>query len=290
MIYGIAGLGIAYLLFILLPSVFLPQYAELDSYNVDLYPTIARVIHDNRQAIMWLGLYLGFLLYEITQKNWHGVRLILLTGIGTGILWPLFQRFFWYFVPEMIFPTLSFNWWRVWESAAGGAIGLVYGIAFIMQNKPRKINKVETDPDTNVVKNLHQTERFEHLIAYITIWSGIMLGVTNGLKGMDTIYGFTEVNWHFILLPVILLGIIGLILLFRYHPNLKKSSYPFGEVPYFSTILIAAYLIHRLSIFFSTGPLTNPVEILFVFYYLVLTVMDLTLIIVRLWFLHILKQ
>jgi hypothetical protein len=131
---GIGAALLARFLFDHLPEVFLPLYKTMKSQYHDFgaNPNLRRLINDSRSAIIHLGLYLGFLLYEVVRRDWKNVKLILTVGLVSGMGWSLCQNWQW---ASRLWPTASFNWWRCWESSGGISIGIAYGLAYYLVNR-----------------------------------------------------------------------------------------------------------------------------------------------------------
>ena len=141
------GCGMAYLLVFLFhqfPQYFLPLYREIEDKYRDLpnNNNLRRLINDNRAALMHLGFYLGFLLFEILRRDGKNVLLILTVGVLNGLGWSLLQNWTW---AESLFP-FPFNWWRCWESSGGISIGIAYGVAYYLVNRPRTNAEVAEVP------------------------------------------------------------------------------------------------------------------------------------------------
>ena len=132
------GIGMAYILSVVLynryPGVFLPLYDTLeDKYqNADAYRNVWKLIRDNREAMIQMGLYLGFLLFEVARRDWKNVALILTVGLVNGVGWALLQNWMW---AARLWPGAQFNFWRCWESSAGISIGIAYGVAYYLVNR-----------------------------------------------------------------------------------------------------------------------------------------------------------
>jgi hypothetical protein len=271
---GAIGISLVYFFFTFIPTLFLPFYNSLNGYDITLYPQLVRVINDNKQAILWFGAWLGFLVYEIVRKDWNNVGLILIVSIVTGILWMVCQFIFWVWLPNRVFPEVFFNWWRVWESAAGGAIGIAYGLGFILFNKPKKINKENQNPTRTQIK-------IEYLIGgYLTIWIGILWGMKNGFDGLNVIYDFlgNQVDWTYVFIPVIVIGGVLFSYFYLKRARIYTSDLSTPFLPKFDILLVVSYILHRLSMVFSDGPLTNSIERAFFYYYAVLALMDFIMI------------
>jgi hypothetical protein len=115
------GLGAAFFarfLFQRFPEVFLPLYSNMKGQYAEALsnPNLGRLINDCRAAIMHLGLYLGFLGYELGRSDGKNVVLILAVGLVNGLGWALFQNWKW---AAAMWPNVNFNWWRCWESCGG---------------------------------------------------------------------------------------------------------------------------------------------------------------------------
>jgi hypothetical protein len=117
------------------PDVFLPLHSALTDRYSDLSanPNLRRLIGDNHLAMRHLGFYLGFLFFEAARRDWKNVTLILTVGLLNGLGWALCQN--WKWAPSL-WPNANVNFWRCWESSGGISIGLAYGIAFYLVNRP----------------------------------------------------------------------------------------------------------------------------------------------------------
>jgi len=134
-----SGFGMAYFMSVFLfntyPEIFLPLYGSIKDRYLDLQanPNLRRLINDNTSAIRHLGFYLGFLLFEVVRRDWKNVKLILTVGVLNGAGWALLQNWSW---ARNVWPNSDFNFWRCWESSGGISIGLAFGIAYYLVNRP----------------------------------------------------------------------------------------------------------------------------------------------------------
>jgi len=132
------GIGMAYVLSVLLynrfPGVFLPLYDSLkDKYqDLEANRSLWKLVRDNREAMIQMGLYLGFLLFEVARRDWKNVTLILTVGLVNGAGWSLLQNWTW---AEGLWPGAQFNFWRSWETSGGISIGIAYGVAYYLVNR-----------------------------------------------------------------------------------------------------------------------------------------------------------
>jgi MFS family permease len=116
------------------PGTFLPLYKSIKAQYLDFVsnPNLRRLTNDNREAIRHLGLYLGFVLFEIGRKDWKNVKLILTVGLVNGLGWSLLQNWQW---AAPAWPDAHFNFWRCWESSGGISMGIAYGLAYYLVNR-----------------------------------------------------------------------------------------------------------------------------------------------------------
>jgi len=145
---GVGGGYLATVLFLRFPEVFLPLYKSMHAqYDVFLdflragksmpksglpNPNLARLIGDCRSAIMHLGVFMGFLLFELGRRDWKNVTLISTVGLLNGLGWSLCQNWQW---ASRVWPGANFNFWRCWESSGGISIGIAYGLAYYLVNR-----------------------------------------------------------------------------------------------------------------------------------------------------------
>ena len=131
------GIGMAYLLSVFLynrfPQVFLPLYDSLkDKYqDLETNPSLWKLVRDNREAMIQMGLYLGFLMFEVARRDWKNVKLITTVGLLNGVGWALLQNWAW---AATLWPGAQFNFWRCWETSGGISIGIAYGVAYYLVN------------------------------------------------------------------------------------------------------------------------------------------------------------
>jgi len=132
---GFGGAFLARFLFDNFPQLFLPLYESIESQYRDLdhNPSLRRLINDSGAAIVHLGIYLGLLAFEVARREWKNVTLILTVGLVNGTGWALLQN--WKWAPG-VWPGANFNWWRCWESSGGISIGIAYGVAYFLANRP----------------------------------------------------------------------------------------------------------------------------------------------------------
>ncbi|MBX7168729.1 MAG: hypothetical protein K1X74_20500 [Pirellulales bacterium] len=132
---GIGGALVAWGLYVALPQLFLPMYDTLAERYQDLEhnPNLRRLINDSWQAIVHLGVYLGLLGYEAARREGKNVLLIATVGLVNGAGWALLQNWKW---ATEYWEGANFNFWRCWESSGGISIGIGYGVAYFLANRP----------------------------------------------------------------------------------------------------------------------------------------------------------
>jgi hypothetical protein len=132
---GFGGSYLALYLFNHFPEVFLPLYKSMKAQYLDAAanPNLQRLTSDNRAALRHMGVYAGFLLFEAGRRDWKNVWLILAVGIVNGAGWAACQNWQW---AARIWPEGHFNFWRCWESSGGVSMGIAYGWAYFLVNRP----------------------------------------------------------------------------------------------------------------------------------------------------------
>lgn len=269
---GVAGFYIARYLFRELPQVFLPLYSAFEAKYQDLEnnPNLRRVMNDNRAAISHLGVYLGFLSFELGRRDWRNAILILTVGIINGIGWACFQAF-WQHADE-IWPAAHFNWWRCWESSGGISIGIAYGVAFYLVNRPRTEEewRAETGGVLNPAPNL---ERFA---VYLGLVWGLGNSIRYGLKGWANIYIGNEEYWADLLWKIfgpsmlVLMVALGIWIL----RNKLPRGYTGNVFPHAYKLLWVTFIIQNILAQLVTGPHTGWPEVAFCIYYIFLLILS----------------
>jgi hypothetical protein len=232
------------------------QYADLAAN-----PNLKRLIGDNRLAVMHLGLYLGFLLAEIVRRDWKNVTLITVVGSINGVGWALLQNWTW---AKALWPGVGFNWWRCWESSGGISIGIAFGVAYYLVNRP--------DTDETGAAYRIPSPSLQRFGAYFGLLLGLGLSVKNGLKGWANIYIGNEEYWSrllsMIIFPPVLLGllVLGIRLVVRPLPRNTDDD----PIPEAAWLVWAVLIVQNILAQLVTGPHSNWSENAFCIYYLVL--------------------
>jgi len=258
------------------PTVFLPLYETMKSQYADLETNLnlRRLIGDNRAAISHLGLYLGFLAFEIARRDWKNVQLILTVGLLNGLGWSVCQNWTW---APRLWPGTNFNWWRCWESSAGISIGVAYGITYYLVNRR---SSAEGDPRHETQWAYHRPN-LERLGVYLGLLFGLGLSVKNGLKGWANIYWGNEQHWDLVLWritgPLMLVGLVAMGAWIGLRPiprcfqgDVFPHAYRLAWI-----VLITQNLIAQL----VTGPPTVWNEMVFSTFYLLLFLLSAVILI-----------
>lgn len=135
-LFGGVGALIAFLLWLGLPGLFLPNYSTGLYDNLDTCYGCYEAVGDTRGAIVFFGSFLGFLLFEIIQKDWMNVKLILIVSLISAGTWVFFQAI-----------NVQSLGWRYFEGFAGLGFGLAYGIGYFVSNRPNKFERKADDND-----------------------------------------------------------------------------------------------------------------------------------------------
>jgi hypothetical protein len=231
---------------------------------------------DNRAALMHLGLYLGFLAFEIGRRDWRNATLITTVGLVNGAGWALFQNWSW---AHHVWPNFSFNWWRCWESSGGISIGLAYGLAYFLANRRPAPPQAAANSPALFTPN----PNCERLGAYIGLVVGLGLSIKNGLKGWANIYIGNERHWNNVLWaligPLMLLALIALPVWIFWRRPLPapaaaapaaagaSESDPF---PHAYGLIWLVLLVQNVIAQLITGPHSSWDETVFSFYYILL--------------------
>lgn len=264
---GIGAAWLAVFLFNQFPEIFLPLYKTLRVQYLDAithpettaFPNLRRLHGDNRLAMMHLGGYLGFLAYEAVRKDWKNVTLISTVGVVNGLGWALLQNWQW---AHNWWPKVTFNFWRCWESSGGISIGLAYGIAYYLVNRP-------DGKESSALRLANASPDRERFALYLGLLLGLGFSVKNGLKGWANIYVGNEEYWSQVLSlligPLVLAGCLALLLQYSRQPlqrPLKHDLFPRAYGLVWLVLLIQNVLAQLV-----TGPLTDSNERAFSLYY-----------------------
>ncbi|HEV8071274.1 MAG TPA: hypothetical protein VGP76_26405 [Planctomycetaceae bacterium] len=181
---GLIGASVARFLIMHYPQHFVPLYDSIQSQYEDLKdnPNLGRMMNDCTECVHHLGLCLGFLTFEVFRRDWKNVVLILTVGIVNGAGWALCQNWSW---ANHIWKDASFNFWRCWESSGGLSMGLAFGLAYFLVNRPMSdVERAKVASRRSIAG-----PNFEWLLIFL------------GLTWLLSIIFRLEVNWRLPLTP-----------------------------------------------------------------------------------------
>jgi hypothetical protein len=226
---------------------------------------LRRLVNDSGYAITHLGFYLGCVVYEIARRDRRNITLILTVGLLNGVGWALLQNWSW---AKRLWPDANFNFWRCWESSGGISIGIAYGVAYFLVNRP--LPERERAANAAWLGNAHPNlERFG---AYLGLLLGLGLSIKNGLKGWANIYLGNENYWNGVLWkiigPLLILGFMVLVWRIRTRPLPRGDE---SDVfPHAGWLMVTVLIIQNTLAQLVTGPWTAWNEVIFSLYYLIL--------------------
>ncbi|MBI1177656.1 hypothetical protein GC207_09480 [bacterium] len=269
--FAFGGALIARFCIVHFPQFFLPLYSSHAAQYADLHanPNLRRLINDCTAAITHFGFYLGCLGFEAIRRDRKNVVLITTVGLLNGIGWAALQNWSW---AKRFWPDAHFNFWRCWESSGGITIGIAYGVAFYLVNRPAG-GVEESNPVPHPGNERPNLERFA---VYFGLLFGLGLSVKSGLKGWANIYLGNEDYWNGVLWnvigPLLLLGTIVLLVRIRQQPLPKNYQ---GDIfPNAYRLLWLVLITQNILAQLVTGPLKEWNEVAFNLYYLLLFIIS----------------
>ena len=215
---GIAGAIAAYWIAFSFPQWFLPFYNE-GIYQIDANKTCIRAAGSLLNISPHLGLFLGFLAFEIARRDWRAAGVMLVMALGFAI--PFSLGGYWHTLNDL---PLQLSWWKNWEMTIGLGGGLAFGIAFYLFNRPQLLAPRPVTP----------TERIAGALIPITLaLAEIILGAYEGFTRLH------KLPWPELpdLSPIIVLAGIGLVAL----TSIARTRQPNGNAtqPVANPILFA---------------------------------------------------
>ncbi|HUW59955.1 MAG TPA: hypothetical protein VMZ06_03030 [Candidatus Bathyarchaeia archaeon] len=130
---GIAGAVAAGVIVRVFPQWFLPFYNE-GIYQLPENATCIRAAGSIRNIAPHVGLFLGFLAFEIGRRDWRAVGIMLVMALGFAI--PFSVGGYWHTMNDS---ALQISWWKNWEMSIGLGGGLAFGLAFYLFNRPEDV-------------------------------------------------------------------------------------------------------------------------------------------------------
>ena len=279
---GLLGTFVFWGALAVIPQFLLPGYTAYENYDFVTYPGLEDLYSELRDCMIFSGFVAGSLLYEIRQKDWMNVKMILIPSIITGLSWMALITIFELWVPELAQARgISFNWWRTWESTGGGALGFGFSIAFIVCNK-----KLPKDHSEQREQRYSKNPNGEKLIGvYLALAIGLAYSTIQAIKGWLHIYApnnpeFDEVLAGFAIPVLIIFFFPWFALVLRTAQDPLKPMDGRDVTPHFTYVYFLSYILMReLGMQVTWAPEYNFSEIAFFIYYLVLGLLDLGLVI-----------
>ncbi len=170
---GIVGAALAAVVVRVFPQWFLPFYAE-GLYDVEANRTCIRAVGSIRNIGPYVGLFLGFLAFELFRRDLRAVAVMLIMSLGfavsfsVGGYWHTFHG-----------SGLALGWWKNWEMSIGLGGGVAYGLVFLLFNRPT-LASARPRPSN--------TERFWG--AGFPLWFVLGSIVANTWQGVVNLHGF----------------------------------------------------------------------------------------------------
>jgi hypothetical protein len=258
-VFGGAGVLIALALWSAFPRVFLPDY-QTGLYSTEpTNRTITGALSGTETDMIFLGIYAGLLSYEIFRKDWRNVKLITIVGVVTAAWWVLFQAV-----------HVDLINWKWWEESAGAGIGLGFGLAFYICNRPEQI------PEPPVTKK--DMEKWENVIGiYFPLCVAVTWGFYRAILGaIGNLTGTTPDEIIAVLVPIVIastvLWIVGVRRVFRRAAFQGEKVHQGKD---FYLLFLIAYWLLRIIGYIPTLAMLNVVGYELDIVYAMLTALDM---------------
>ena len=171
---GIVGAVLAGLLVRTFPQFVLPFYRE-GLYGNPENATCRRALGSVQNIAPHVGLFLGFLAFELFRGDRRAVGMILVMSLGFAI--PFSMGGWWHTFDSS---PLRIDWWKNWEMSIGLGGGLAIGLAFLRFNRPDP----PASPRSDSVKARIWGAGFPLGLASFLVFMGAYKGVS-GHFGLD---------------------------------------------------------------------------------------------------------
>jgi len=231
-------------------DLIMPLYEQVDYSNLEACPDCAcpdceRTVRTLVESMMWLGFYVGGLIFEVLRRDWNKVGFIVTTGVGFGCAFTAFE---WLHLP--LFRSGSL--WKYWESSCGVLGGGTLGVTFYLFNRSRS-DDVSTDQrDGSSARWILVAERL------IGVWLPVLVSfyvVTRKKSqyyftwfGMEKNAFMDSVDFYLPILLIVIGCIVACQTLWRARSGLCVPAVPRAGW-LFLTSYIAMFLVSRLHSF-----------------------------------------
>ena len=110
----------------------MPLYDRVNYADSLRCPDCTRTTQTLTESMMWLGFYVGGIVFEAARRNWRNLAFIGAMGGGFAIAFTVFEWF--HTLPNLA--TAKIGWWKYWETSVGTVGGITLGICFCLFNRP----------------------------------------------------------------------------------------------------------------------------------------------------------
>ena len=224
---GILGAVAAALIVRVFPQWFLPFYNE-GIYQIDANKTCIRAEDSIRTIAPHVGLFLGFLAFEIAHRDWRAVGIMLVMALGFAI--PFSAGGYWHTLNDL---TTKISWWKNWEMTIGLGGGLAFGLAFYLFNRPEDV----------APRPVTSTKRIAGAGIPITLAVvEILLGGYDGFRSLHTLT-WPELPDLSPILVIVGIGLVALVSLLGARQTSLGTSHAAEPVPTSILLAIVALII-----------------------------------------------
>lgn len=224
---GVAGAVAAGIVVRVFPQLFLPFYGE-GLYQVEANATCQRAVGSIHNIAWHVGLFLGFLGYEIGRRDWRAVGMILVLALGFAI--PFAVGGAWH---TMHGSELKIGWWKNWEMTIGLGGGLAFGLAFFLFNRPAAASRPALGAKSRAF-----------FASYFPFWLPALIVCFSVYDGLSNLHGFERTAAGHIIILVLLTAVVGATAWRRIQQTKGQQNarfrLPFPEILAFQALIIAA--------------------------------------------------
>ncbi|MBX7256724.1 MAG: hypothetical protein K1Y02_10210 [Candidatus Hydrogenedentes bacterium] len=204
------------------PQLFLPFYSE-GIYANPGYKTCIRALDSLHTIAPHVGVFLGFLSFEVLRGDRRAVYMILTMALGFAI--PFAVGGYWHTLNGS---ELKLGWWKNWEMSIGLGGGLAFGIAFWLFNQPAQTARLRLSPKSLAF--------FRSGLPFGVPVLVVVLGAIDGRCGLHDIEVPSNYIWGFLAL-----GTAGMAALWFWRARHEDSS-PITHEYRVSTNALAIYI------------------------------------------------
>ncbi len=209
-IFGAVGGLVGFLIAFLRPDFINPLYGTIDYSNC---PECQRTLPTSQDSVIFFGIFLGLLFYEVVKKDWRNVMLALTMALGFGLAFSIFG--FWHLLPNI--SDLPIDWWKNWEMSIGLVGGATIGVCYYLYNRP--FNESELEFVRKQPYTLHRNA--EKLVGvYLTLTIAIGWSIINGIGGF--VENFQHNSCLILIISIPSISILLVFLFIAYRKNSRN--------------------------------------------------------------------